>query len=52
MRPCMAMVPKEKDLWERHKSKSFALLGVNCGDNRKVAKRTVADRQMGWPSLV
>ena len=48
--PCMAMVPKEKDLWERHKSKSFALLGVNCGDNRKVAKRTVADRQMGWPS--
>ena len=48
--PCMAMVPKEKELWERHKSESFALLGVNCGDKLEVAKKTVADRQMGWPS--
>jgi thiol-disulfide isomerase/thioredoxin len=48
--PCMAMVPKEKELWERYRDKPFALLGVNCGDTLKVAKKTVADKYMGWPS--
>jgi thiol-disulfide isomerase/thioredoxin len=48
--PCMAMVPKEKALWERLRGKPFALLGVNCGDTLEVAKKTVADKQMGWPS--
>lgn len=48
--PCMAMVPHEKELWERHRDKPFALLGVNCGDELEVAKKTVADKGMGWPS--
>jgi thiol-disulfide isomerase/thioredoxin len=48
--PCMAMVPQEKALRERHRDSPFRLLGVNCGDTLDVAKKTVADRQMGWPS--
>jgi thiol-disulfide isomerase/thioredoxin len=48
--PCMAMVPHEKELWERHRSKPFALIGVNCGDKREAAKRTASDKGMGWPS--
>jgi hypothetical protein len=46
----MGMVPQEKALWERHKEKPFALLGVNCGDKLEVAKKTVADKKMAWPS--
>jgi thiol-disulfide isomerase/thioredoxin len=48
--PCMAMVPREKVLWERHRDKPFVLLGVNCGDTLDVAKTTVAEKQMNWPS--
>ncbi len=48
--PCMAMVPHEKELWQRHKDKSFALFGVNCGDTREEAKKTATAKGMGWPS--
>jgi thiol-disulfide isomerase/thioredoxin len=48
--PCMAMVPHEKELWERHKDNPFALFGVNCGDTREVAKKTATDKGMAWPS--
>jgi peroxiredoxin len=48
--PCMGMVPHERSLWERHRDKPFVLLGVNCGDKLDVAKKTVADNKMGWPS--
>jgi thiol-disulfide isomerase/thioredoxin len=48
--PCMGMVPQEKSLRERHRSKPFVLLGVNCGDKLDVAKKTVDDKKMGWPS--
>jgi len=48
--PCMAMVPHEKELWERHRGEPFALLGVNCGDPIETAKKTAADKGMGWPS--
>jgi len=48
--PCMAMVPQEKELWQRYRDKAFVLLGVNCGDKLEVAKKTVADKAMGWPS--
>jgi thiol-disulfide isomerase/thioredoxin len=48
--PCMAMVPQEKELWQRHRDKPFVLLGVNCGDKLEVAKKTVADKGMDWRS--
>jgi thiol-disulfide isomerase/thioredoxin len=48
--PCMAMVPNEKELWERHKDKPFALFGVNCGDTLEVAKKTATEKGIAWPS--
>jgi thiol-disulfide isomerase/thioredoxin len=48
--PCMAMVPQEKELWQRHRDKPFVLLGVNCGDKLEVAKKAAAEKGMGWPS--
>jgi thiol-disulfide isomerase/thioredoxin len=48
--PCMAMVPQEKALFEKYKGKPFVLLGINCGDKLDMAKKTVADKKMGWPS--
>jgi thiol-disulfide isomerase/thioredoxin len=48
--PCMGMVPQEKALFEKHKGKPFVLLGVNCGDKLDVAKKTITDKKMGWPS--
>jgi len=46
--PCMAMVPHERELFERHQGKPFVLLGVNCGDSREKAQATVKEKQMGW----
>ena len=48
--PCMRMVSQEKALFEKHKGKPFVLLGVNCGDKLDVAKKTITDKKMGWPS--
>jgi peroxiredoxin len=48
--PCMAMVPHERELFERLKGKPFVLLGVNCGDPREKAKETTQSKQMEWPS--
>ncbi len=48
--PCMAMVPHERELFERMKGKPFVLLGVNCGDPREKAKETTQSKQMEWPS--
>lgn len=49
--PCMAMVPHERALWERHRGKPFTLLGVNCGDTIEKARKTAADNRMDWPSF-
>ena len=46
--PCMAMVPHERELFERHKGKPFVLLGVNCGDPRDKAQATVKEKEMAW----
>ena len=36
--PCMAMVPRERDLVARLKDQPFALLGVDCKDDRETAQ--------------
>ena len=50
VRPVHGHVPEEKELWQCHRDKPFVLLGVNCGDKREVAKKTVVDKGMGWRS--
>lgn len=49
--PCMALVPHERDLFKRMKEKPFALLGVNCGDELDVAKKTAKEHRMEWPTF-
>ncbi len=49
--PCMKMVPEERKLYERMRNKPFVLLGVDCGDARKKAARTIESEQMDWPSV-
>jgi thiol-disulfide isomerase/thioredoxin len=46
--PCMAMVPHERELFERHRDKPFVLLGVNCGDPLEKAQATVKEKEMAW----
>ncbi len=48
--PCMKMVPHERELHLRHKDRPFALLGINCGDTRDLAKETATQHEMKWPS--
>jgi thiol-disulfide isomerase/thioredoxin len=48
--PCMAMVPHEREIYERYRNKPFALLGVNCGDTLETANATVKEMEMAWPS--
>jgi peroxiredoxin len=47
--PCMAMVPHEKSLLERHRSRPFALLGVNNDSDDDTARATIAAKKMNWP---
>jgi thiol-disulfide isomerase/thioredoxin len=49
-KPCMEMVPHERDLYDRLRGRPFALLGVNGAETRDSAARTAADRGMAWPS--
>jgi len=46
----MAMVPHEREIYERYRNKPFALLGVNCGDTLETANATVKEMEMAWPS--
>jgi thiol-disulfide isomerase/thioredoxin len=48
--PCMAMVPHERELAERFKGRPFALLGVDCEENKDTARAVMARERMTWPS--
>jgi thiol-disulfide isomerase/thioredoxin len=48
--PCMALVPRERELVARLKDQPFALLGVDCKDNREAARQAMAQEGMTWPS--
>jgi thiol-disulfide isomerase/thioredoxin len=48
--PCMALVPLERDLVARLKGLPFALLGVDCQDDRETARKVMAREGMSWPS--
>jgi thiol-disulfide isomerase/thioredoxin len=48
--PCMAKVPLEKSLCEKFRDRPFVLLGVNGGDDRDTAKRTMLKHSMTWRS--
>jgi hypothetical protein len=46
----MALVPRERELVARLKDHPFALLGVDCKDDREAARKAMAREGMTWPS--
>jgi thiol-disulfide isomerase/thioredoxin len=48
--PCMAKVPRERELVERLKGEPFALLGVDCENNKDTARGVMARERMTWPN--
>jgi hypothetical protein len=46
----MAQVPHERDLVERLKGRPFALLGVDCEENKDTARGVMARERMTWPN--
>jgi thiol-disulfide isomerase/thioredoxin len=49
--PCIAMIPKEKELVEKFKHEPFALLAVCADGDPELARKTVEDHGMGWSCL-
>lgn len=47
--PCMKLVPHEAALAKKYTGRPFQFYGVNGGDDRKAAKKTVLDKKMTWP---
>ena len=48
--PCMAQVRHERDLAERLKGQPFALLGVDCEENKDTARGVMGRERMTWPN--
>lgn len=48
--PCMAMVPRERQLVRRLEGRPFVLLGVNGDEDAARLRRQVEDRQIPWRS--
>ncbi len=48
--PCMRELPHERELAERLKDKPFALLGVNCDEDKKAALDAITTEKIAWPN--
>jgi thiol-disulfide isomerase/thioredoxin len=48
--PCMAEVPNERAMAERHKGKPFALLGIDCDADKDAALKVMKDQGITWPN--
>jgi thiol-disulfide isomerase/thioredoxin len=48
--PCMNQVPHERELVERLKDQPFALLGVDCIDDKETARKVMQREKMTWPN--
>ena len=49
--PCIAMIPKERELVERLKDEQFVLLGVNTEPELQTARAAVEKHQITWRSF-
>jgi thiol-disulfide isomerase/thioredoxin len=48
--PCMAEVPHERALAERHHDRPFTLLGVNCDQSEDDARKAITKARVTWPN--
>jgi peroxiredoxin len=49
--PCMAMVPHEREMVEKHKDRPFVLLGVNGDDDQVQVRKVVEKEKINWRSF-
>jgi peroxiredoxin len=49
--PCMAEVPHERKLMATYAGRPFTVIGINSGDSKDKAAKTVKDNKMTWPSF-
>ena len=47
-KPCMLEMPKLQDVWQRHKTQGFTLLGIPSDDQKTTAKVKPKIQQMGF----
>jgi thiol-disulfide isomerase/thioredoxin len=48
--PCMREIPHERELAERLKDKPFAMLGVNCDEDKQAAVSAIKSERINWPN--
>ena len=48
--PCMREVPHEREMAEKYKGRPFALLGVDCNEEKSAGLKAIQDNQMTWPN--
>lgn len=49
--PCMAEVPHERKLMSTYAGRPFTVIGINSGDSKEKAAKTIKDNKMSWPSF-
>lgn len=49
--PCMAEVPHERKLMATYAGRPFTVIGINSGDSKDKAAKTIKDNKMTWPSF-
>lgn len=48
--PCMREVPHEREIAEKYKGRPFALLGVDCNEEKSIGLKAIQNNQMTWPN--
>jgi len=49
--PCMEEVPHLRDRMQTYAGRPFTVLGINSGDSKEQAAKTMLDKKMTWPSF-
>lgn len=50
-KPCMAMVPHERELVEKFKGRPFTILGINTDESPDILRKTLKEERMTWPTI-
>jgi thiol-disulfide isomerase/thioredoxin len=48
--PCVADIPQERELVERLHGQPFALLGINCDEDKGIARKVIESKRVNWPN--
>ncbi len=48
--PCMREVPHERELAERLKDRPFAILGVDCNEEKSAGLKAIESEKITWPN--